>query len=108
MNKKGFTLFEIMVVVAVIGIFSSTAIPSIRKARGSASMTACIANLKNIEKAKTLFFMYSGGLSIPNGMNDLVPDYLKKTPYCNDKAYVIGDYSTLPTCKTGFADHTLS
>jgi len=50
-RKGGFTLVEIMIVVAIIGLLASIAIPNFVKARTTAQTTACIANLQQIEGA---------------------------------------------------------
>lgn len=54
MNKeftRGYTLIEIMIVVAIIGILSALAIPNFIKYRKDSQRTACINNMKIIDAA---------------------------------------------------------
>jgi prepilin-type N-terminal cleavage/methylation domain-containing protein len=50
-NQQGFTLVEIMIVVAIIGMLAAIAIPNFVKARTTAQTNACINNLRLIESA---------------------------------------------------------
>ena len=59
--KKGFTLVEIMIVVAIIGLLAAIAIPSFMKARVTSQKNACINNLRQIESAKDQYAIERGG-----------------------------------------------
>jgi prepilin-type N-terminal cleavage/methylation domain-containing protein len=56
-KQAGFTLVEIMIVVAIIGMLATLAIPNYVKAREQTHRTACITNLQHIDGAIQLWAM---------------------------------------------------
>ena len=102
LNKKGFTLVEIMIVVAIIGLLAAIAIPNFVKARDTARQNACIANLKQVDGAKQIYALENNKADTVTPLwADLVTDYIKKQPACpSGGTYAINAVSTDPTCTT--------
>ena len=101
--KKGFTLVEIMIVVAIIAILAAVAIPNFIKYRRSSQATACVSNLKQIQAAKEQCLMAGD-----TGFTKLygATGFIKTTPKCpaNNAAYTTGDATTDPTCSYSDTD----
>ena len=59
-RKAGFTLVEIMIVVAIIGLLAAIAIPNFIKARATSQQNACINNLRQIDGAISEWALETG------------------------------------------------
>ena len=79
-NRAGFTLVEIMIVVAIIGLLAAIAIPNFVKARETAQLNSIINNLRIIEGAKDQW-----ALEQKKGTGDL-PGTADITPYLKNNA----------------------
>lgn len=102
-NKKGFTLVEIMIVVAIIALLAAIAIPSFMKSRQDSRRSACINNLRLLDHAKQQLATSSQTMldsTIPV-MADIMP-YLKgggTSPRCRDGgSYTVNAITSNPTC----------
>lgn len=51
-KKLGFTLVEIMIVVAIIALLTAIAIPAFLRYREDARRSLCVNNMRNVEHAK--------------------------------------------------------
>ena len=77
---KGFTLVEIMIVVAIIAILAAVAIPNFVRYRKTSQMNACISNLKQIQAACEQCKLAGKEVTTANVIGD--DKYIKVMPKC--------------------------
>ncbi len=107
MRKKGFTLVEIMIVVAIIGLLAAIAIPNFMKSRVASQATTCVNNLRQIYHAKEQWASQVGaapGASVENVADDraAVVEFLAggepSCPVRNSYAYEFTIVGQHPLC----------
>ena len=60
-HNKGFSLLELLIVVAIILIIATIAIPSLLRSRQAANESAAVANLRTINTAQVTYLSSAGG-----------------------------------------------
>jgi type II secretion system protein G len=131
-QNKGFTLVEIMIVVAIIGLLAAIAIPSFMRARTTSQKNSCINNLRQIEAAKDQYALDNGltnNATIAAANVDCISNlvsktqgYIKQYPMCpastnynqtatadlSSQDYTVNAIGVNATCVRVSATHVLS
>jgi len=114
--KKGFSLIELMIVIAIIGIVISIAVPAFIRARRVSQARACQANLRNIAGGVSQWALENQAddvsqvswdelLEPPSGISD---PYLNSRPSCPAGGeYILPDNDTSLACTSGIVGHNL-
>jgi len=90
---EAFTLVEIMIVVAIIGMLAAIAIPNFVKARNTAQANACINNMRQIDSAIQQWALEKGKKDTDPVVESEIKEYIKG--------------SEMPTCPAGHATYTV-
>ncbi len=118
-RKSGFTLVEMMIVVAVIGLLAAIAIPNFVRARTTSQTNACINNLRQIDAAKQEWgtdhkvpATARPGIAelqpyLGRGINGLLPTCPLDQSNRWDTSYIGGNLQTTPVCKQSPTNHIL-
>ncbi|WP_028991949.1 competence type IV pilus major pilin ComGC [Thermoanaerobacter thermocopriae] len=77
-DERGFTLIELIVVIAILGILAAIAVPRVTTSLSNAKTNADEANIKILQNAVERYYVEKG--TYPSELNDLVPDYIDKIP----------------------------
>jgi len=105
-KNAGFTLVEIMIVVAIIGLLAAIAIPNFVRARTTSQKNACINNLRQIDGAIQQYALENRQAPTATVTIAEVTPYLKSSVSCPaggttiNNSYAVTDCQTAPTCTT--------
>ena len=108
-GRAGFTLVEIMIVVAIIGLLAAIAIPNFIRAKETSQRTVCIANLKSLAGVKAMWALENkrANTETPTDEDIFGPSlYMAAKPACpTSGTYSLNQVDTKPTCTV--STHTL-
>ena len=103
--RGAFTLVEIMIVVAIIGLLATIAIPNFVKARTTAQMNACINNLRQIDGAVQTWALETKQAEDAPVNFTAISGYLKNAVICPSggknfgDSYELGTVADKPKCR---------
>jgi len=103
-NSKGFTLVEIMIVVAIIGLLAAIAVPNFTQARTNARTSACVNNLRLIDGAKQQWALETNADETDTPADDDILPYLKNSVMPTEPSsgtYTLNAVNAVPTCSVG-------
>lgn len=112
-RKAGFTLVEIMIVVAIIGLLAAIAIPNFVRARATSQKNACINNLRQIDGAVQQWALENKQAPDAGVTYTDIKDYLKREVVCPsggttfDNSYTLDTVADAPVCKLDATEHVL-
>jgi prepilin-type N-terminal cleavage/methylation domain-containing protein len=88
-KRKGFTLLEIMIVIAIMAMLAAILLAWVQRARAQAKLAACMATMKNMALSVEQYRVDNVDAFPPEDLQSLVPVYMKIVPQ-NSQTSVYG------------------
>jgi len=115
-DENGFSLIEVMIVVIILGILASIAIPNYVSMHGNANRAACFTNQHYVWTASVVYVAETGATDVDLDALDLLNDGRVTAPVCecpesdtedfdDYEVTIAGGHVTGVTCRVETVDH---
>ena len=98
-NQRGFSLIELLIVIAIIGLIAALAIPSLAGARAAAQQSSAVSTLRTMSSAQATFMAFNSRYGRLDEINQLNSNNLGQQagPTLRKSGYVFQMVPTAPS-----------